>query len=147
MQCKPYTTIQLCIIKNYGRCRQDKHGQVESACQHTSQQRPSPCVCLATWHLAHTAGQRQSQAAGSGIRDQGSGIRDEGMCAACVACGNDSRRLEQDASQPVLYKLEREASQLFVEHHVCRESFQHTTHMPHTCSRRSPSNILIYEGK
>ena len=78
---------------------------------------------------------------GSGIRDQGRGIRDEGMCVACVACGNDSRRLEQDASQPVLYKLEREASQLFVEHHVCRESFQHTTHMPHTCSRRSPSNI------
>ena len=55
------------------------------------------------------------------------------VCGMCGMCGNDSRGLEQDASQPVLYKLEHEASQLFVEHHVCRESFQHTTHMCVAC--------------
>ena len=42
---------------------------------------------FATLHLAHTTGQRQSQAAGSGIRAQGSGIRDQGRGHVCGMCG------------------------------------------------------------
>ena len=134
------------MVMHHHRCEHGKHtsrvGTPHNSGSRRSPRGISPCLGLATWHLAHKTGQRQSQAAGSGIRLMTNKMAwDKGMCVACVACGNDSRRLEQDASQPVLYKLEHEASQLFVEHHVCRESFQHTTHMPHACSHRSPSSI------
>ena len=78
------------MIMHHHRCEHGKHtsrvGTPHNSGSRRSPRGISPCLGLATWHLAHKTGQRQSQAAGSGIRLMTNKMAwDEGM-ALCVAC-------------------------------------------------------------
>ena len=139
------------MIMHHHRCEHGKHtsrvGTPHNSGSRRSPRGISPCLGLATWHLAHKTGQRQSQAAGSGIRLMTNKMAwDKGMCGMC---GNDSpmagARCITATVNMVFYELELEASQLFAEHHVSRGVIStHATHATHMPSSHAIMLVMIY---
>jgi len=122
-----------------------KHGQRSVGAPWNSGSRRSrseifPRHSFASFHLTHTTGQRQSQAAGSGSRLTTRPHKtrlDDGMCGIprCKKwLATAGARCITATINTVFHKLEREASQLFVEHHVSLRAIQNTRTPIHTDS-------------